>query len=60
MLFRSVGEQLWIEIDFVVTKDTMVKSIDDQDQVREEIARVVKDTPHWLTVSFTGKRKWAI
>ena len=56
----KVGEQLWIEIDFVVTKDTMVKSIDDQDQVREEIARVVKDTPHWLTVSFTGKRKWAI
>ncbi|SET03299.1 cation diffusion facilitator family transporter [Anaerobranca gottschalkii] len=56
----KVGEQLWIEIDFVVTKDSLVKTIDDQDQIREEIARVVKNTPHWLTVSFTGNRKWAI
>lgn len=53
---------LWLEIDFVVDTNSNVKTIDDQDKVREEIFRELNTfkCDKWLTVSFTKDRKWAI
>ena len=53
---------LWIEIDFVVNKHSRIRGIPDQDAVRERVLRQVEKLGFepWLTISFTGDRKWAI
>ena len=53
---------LWLEIDFVVDSNSNIKTIDDQDRVREEILKQLNTfkCDKWLTVSFTKDRKWAI
>ncbi|MGL4774114.1 MAG: cation diffusion facilitator family transporter [Clostridium sp.] len=58
----KMGRELRIEIDFVVSKDSKIKSLDDMDKVREIID---KETNHfelkkWLNVNFTKNRKWAM
>lgn len=58
----SKGRRIvWVEIDFVVDKGSLVKTVEDEDRVREIIydaLRKVK-SDKWVTVSFTTKRKWA-
>ena len=58
----KVGRELRIEIDFVYNKDSKLKTIDQMDNVREEINDAIKhiDYKKWLNVSFTGNKKWAI
>ena len=55
---------LWVEIDFVLGRrnNSKVNSIADQDRIREEIMlRLPSDQFHiWLSVGFTGDRKWAL
>lgn len=58
----KVGSELRIEIDFVYNKDSKLKTLDQMDNVREEISNAMKhlDYNKWLNVSFTGNKKWAI
>ena len=58
----KVGRELRIEIDFVYNKDSKLKTLDQMDNVREEINDAIKhiDYNKWLNVSFTGNKKWAI
>lgn len=58
----KVGRQLRIEIDFVYNKDSKLKTLDQMDNVREEINNAIKHINYnkWLNVSFTGNKKWAI
>lgn len=55
-------ERLWVEVDFVVDKNSKVTTIYDQDLVREEISQTINHLGYdnWLTVAFTVDRKWAI
>ena len=58
----KIGRELRIEIDFVYNKDSKLKTLDQMDNVREEINDAIKhiDYKKWLNVSFTGNKKWAI
>lgn len=58
----KVGRELRIEIDFVYNKDSKLKTLDQMDNVREEINDAIKhiDYKKWLNVSFTANKKWAI
>ncbi|MBF7097197.1 cation diffusion facilitator family transporter [Alkalibacter mobilis] len=58
----KVGRTLWVEIDFVVNGSTKIKSISDQDKLRQEISDCINPRykGNWLTVSFTNNRKWAV
>lgn len=58
----KVGRELRIEIDFVYNKDSKLKTLDQMDNVREEINDAIKhiDYNKWLNVSFTGNKKWAV
>lgn len=58
----KMGRELRIEIDFVVSKDSKIKSLDDMDKLREIID---EETNHfelqkWLNVNFTKNKKWAM
>ena len=58
----KMGRELRIEIDFIYNKDSKLKSLDQMDNVREEINEAIKHIEYkkWLNVSFTGDKKWAI
>lgn len=58
----KIGRELRIEIDFIYNKDSKLKTLDQMDNVREEINDAIKhiDYKKWLNVSFTGNKKWAI
>lgn len=58
----KVGRELRIEIDFIVSNDSKIKSIDDMDKVREFIDKNTNhfDLKKWLNISFTKNKKWAI
>ena len=58
----KVGRELRIEIDFVYNKDSKLKTLDQMDNVREEINDAIKHIYYkkWFNVSFTGNKKWAI
>lgn len=58
----KVGRELRIEIDFVYNKDSKLKTLDQMDNVREEINDAIKhiDYNKWLNVSFTSNKKWAV
>ena len=58
----KVGRELRIEIDFIYNKDSKLKTLDQMDNVREEIHEAIKHINYkkWLNVSFTGNKKWAI
>lgn len=58
----KVGRQLRIEIDFIYNKNSKLKTLDQMDNVREEINDAIGhiDYNKWLNVSFTGNKKWAI
>ena len=58
----KVGRELRIEIDFIISNESKIKSVEDMDEVREIID---KNTNHfylkkWLNISFTKNKKWAI
>lgn len=58
----KVGRELRIEIDFIVSKDSTIKSIEDMDKVREIIDKNTNhfDLNKWMNISFTKNKKWAI
>lgn len=58
----KVGRELRIEIDFIVSNDSKIKSVEDMDKVREIIDKNTNhfDLKKWLNISFTKNRKWAI
>lgn len=58
----KVGRSIFIEIDFVVGGETLARTIEESDAVREEIYQQLQAIPYdkWFTVSFTADRKWAI
>lgn len=58
----KVGRELRIEIDFIVSNESKIKSVDDMDKVREFIDKNTNhfDLKKWLNISFTKNRKWAI
>lgn len=58
----KIGHKLVIEIDFVVDSQSLVWDIVRCDLVREDLDRQLNGLGYgkWLTVSFTGDRKWAV
>ncbi|MBD7915934.1 cation transporter [Clostridium sp. Sa3CUN1] len=58
----KVGRELRIEIDFILSNDSKIKSVDDMDKVREFIDKNTNhfDLKKWLNISFTKNKKWAI
>jgi predicted Co/Zn/Cd cation transporter (cation efflux family) len=58
----KVGRELRIEIDFIVSKDSKIRSVEDMDKVREIIDNNTNhfDLKKWMNVSFTKNKKWAI
>jgi predicted Co/Zn/Cd cation transporter (cation efflux family) len=58
----KVGKTLWVEIDFVVQDSKKIKTVADQDKLRQELSDYIKtyNKNEWLTVSFTNNRKWAV
>ncbi|OWZ84350.1 cation diffusion facilitator family transporter [Natranaerobius trueperi] len=57
----KIGRTLRIEINFVVTEDSEVKTISDQDKIREELSNKLGQIDYrlCLTVMFTSNSKWA-
>jgi predicted Co/Zn/Cd cation transporter (cation efflux family) len=57
----KAGNMLYIEIDFVLNKESKIQTVADQDKIREEISEQTKSLNYkkWLTVSFTNNKKWA-
>lgn len=61
-LRASQGRRIiWVEIDFVVDDNSLVKTVKDEDEIREKIYSALKEVKcdKWITISFTTKRKWA-
>lgn len=58
----KAGTSLRIEIDFVYNNDTNINDLDDMDCLREKLNEELKHISYkkWLSVTFTGDRKWAI
>ena len=58
----KVGRELRIEIDFIVSNNSKIKSVEDMDKVREFIDNNTNhfDLKKWLNISFTKNKKWAI
>ena len=58
----KIGQKLVIEIDFIVDPQSQVQDIGQCDLVREALNRQLTGLRYgtWLTVSFTGDRKWAV
>ena len=58
----KIGRELRIEIDFIISNESKIKSIEDMDKVREIIDKNTNhfDLKKWLSISFTKNRKWAI
>lgn len=52
---------IWVEIDFVVDDNSLVKTVKDEDEIREKIYETLKSVKcdKWVTIAFTTKRKWA-
>lgn len=58
----KVGRALRIEIDFIYNDETNLNDLDEMDYVREKLSKNLKHINYnkWLSVSFTGDKKWAI
>lgn len=58
----KIGRELIIEIDFIISNESKIKSIEDMDKIREIIDKNTNhfDLKKWLSISFTKNRKWAI
>ena len=53
---------LWLEVDFVIGEKSKIKTIKDQDFIREKLSKKLNHIAQeqWISISFTGDRKWAI
>lgn len=56
------GPKLFVEIDFVVAPGHPGPSLQEQDDIRQEIMDAMDafSIKKWLTVAFTADRKWAV
>ncbi|GAK05016.1 hypothetical protein JCM19037_3478 [Geomicrobium sp. JCM 19037] len=52
---------MYIDIDFLLDRTSTVRTVEDMDQVREELDLAFHDMSQkrWVNVSFTRKKKWA-
>lgn len=59
----SQGRRLiWLEIDFVVDENSRIKTVKDEDEVRERIykaLRGIRKVDKWVTIAFTTNPRWA-
>jgi len=57
----KVGQELIIEIDYIIEENSELDSIRKQDKLRTELNRTLSEIPYkkWLSVTFTGDIKWA-
>ncbi|SDP01312.1 cation diffusion facilitator family transporter [Actinopolyspora xinjiangensis] len=57
----KIGDQLDVEIDFVVGPDSTAREVTEFDRIRQRISDILDTMPHekWMTVSFTAERRWA-
>ncbi|WP_052428397.1 cation transporter [Actinopolyspora erythraea] len=57
----KIGDQLDVEIDFVVGPDSTAREVTEFDRIRQQISDILDTMPHekWMTVSFTAERRWA-
>jgi len=57
----KVGQKLVIEIDYIIEANSKIDSITAQDNLRAELDSSLSEIPYkkWLSISFTGSRKWA-
>lgn len=57
----KAGEELIIEIDYIIEENSVMDSIRIQDLFRNKLADSLAELPYkkWLNVNFTGDIKWA-
>jgi len=57
----KVGGRLFIEIGYIVKKDSKMDSIEMQDRLRKELTQKLDDIhfEKWVNVTFTGDMRWA-
>ncbi|MDP9643805.1 cation diffusion facilitator family transporter [Actinopolyspora lacussalsi] len=57
----KIGDQLDVEIDFVVGAHSTAREVTEFDRIRQQISDILETMPHekWMTVSFTAERRWA-
>ncbi|MFD1039813.1 cation diffusion facilitator family transporter [Virgibacillus byunsanensis] len=57
----KVGKTIFIEINFVLSKETTIHNVDELDVLREELDTElhIEGYNKWFTLSFTNDRKWA-
>lgn len=58
----KVGRSLVVEMHFIVPKSFRLDSIQRLDEIREEISAEIGGSrrDRWLTIAFTGDRRWSI
>ncbi|KKB41671.1 cation diffusion facilitator family transporter [Bacillus thermotolerans] len=58
----KIGKTLYVEIDVVVSERSLVYTVEEMDQVREELEEKLAGIPleKWITVSFTKDVKWTV
>ncbi|WP_051412042.1 cation diffusion facilitator family transporter [Halonatronum saccharophilum] len=58
----KVGRTLKIDVDFIVGKDSYIRSITDQDEIRGQLYKKLKKNQLelWMDIAFTQDEKWAI
>jgi len=57
----KVGQEIIIEIDYIIEENSELDSIRKQDTLRAELNRSLSEIPYekWLSLTFTGDIKWA-
>ena len=55
------GQELIVEIDYIIEENSELDSIRKQDQLRSELSHSLSEIPYkkWLSITFTGDIKWA-
>jgi len=58
----KIGRELRIEIDFILSNHSKIKSVEDMDKVREIIDENTNkfNMEKWMNISFSKKRKWSM
>jgi predicted Co/Zn/Cd cation transporter (cation efflux family) len=58
----KVGSRLDVQIDYVVAEDSLAQNVREFDAVRQDINDLLEPLGYqqWVSVVFTGDRKWAV
>lgn len=54
------GGEIRIEVDYVIKKESVLDSIDEQDQLRSQLTNKFLELPYgkWVNINFTSDPKW--